>query len=94
MIFFIIFITFSILIACPKITFCNIVLLFITTVVVYLSGFTGGPKFFLWVYAFFAMVTFYDGFLKNKKVAEARQNEIDQALLYQALQQNKKKRNR
>ena len=62
MTYFIIIITVSILLAWPKITFCNIVLLLITTGVVSLNGLTGGPDFFLWLYAFFALVVFYDGY--------------------------------
>ena len=92
MTYFIIIITVSILLAWPKITFCNIVLLLITTGVVSLNGLTGGPDFFLWLYAFFALVVFYDGYSKRNKEVGARQEKITQAELAKAMLDSKKRK--
>jgi hypothetical protein len=69
-------------------------LLLITFGVASLMGTTsGGPDFFLWIYALFALIAFYDGLSKRQKKELSALNEINQHALAKAMRDNKKNRN-
>ena len=89
---FIIIITASIFIAWPKITFCNLALLAITSGVASLLGENGGPVSFLIIYALFAIIALYDGLSKRQKEQDAKKDEAEQASWSKAMRDNKKKR--